>query len=95
MEITNLGVNNPPLKAQPQVAAADLSSGAQTAPNITANSSTYTPSPELQRLLDQVRIQPAVREDRVQAAAERLKQGFYHSQSSIEQTAEAMMHAGD
>ena len=47
------------------------------------------------RLLDQARAEPAVRGDRVQAAMERLQQGYYHTPASIAQTADAMCHGGD
>jgi hypothetical protein len=94
MEITNRGIASTSVP-QPQVDAAASASGDQPVPSVTPNASTYTPSSELVRLLDQVRAQPEVREDRVQAATERLQQGYYNSQTSIDQTAQAMIRAGD
>ena len=95
MEITNRSVNNTPLTPQPPVEAGTSTSGTQPGSSSTTNSSTYTPSPELVRLLDQVQAQPDVRGDRVQAALERVQQGYYHNQASIEQTAQAGMFVAE
>jgi hypothetical protein len=95
MEITNRGVNSSPLTPKTPVEAATPAPGAPPAPSSAAPSSTYTPSPEFARLLDQVRAQPGVRADRVQAASERLQQGYYDTPTSIAQTAEAMAQCGD
>jgi hypothetical protein len=93
MEITNYGVRNAPLTPQAQLEQTSAS-GNQSAPSPTPNSSAYTPSAELTRLLNQVRAQPEVREDRVQAAAASLQQGTYNCQTSIAQTAQAMIQNG-
>lgn len=95
MEITNRGVSSAPLASQTPVEAATLTSGDSAAPSATPSGSTYTPSPELVRLLDQVRAQTAVRIGRIQAAVERLQQGYYNSPASITQTAEAICHCSD
>jgi hypothetical protein len=95
MEITNRGLANAPLTPQTPVEAATPTSGGPAAPSGTPVPSTYTPSSELVRLLDQARAQPAVRADRVQAATERLQQGYYNTPTSIAKTAEAMTHWGD
>ena len=89
MEITNRGVTNtPPMPQDPlESTSASGNPGAQSTTSI---SSSYTPSAELTRLLDQVRAEPEVRGDSVQAAAALLQQGYYNSQSSIDQTAQAM-----
>jgi hypothetical protein len=93
MTISNCGVNNALATPQAQVETAPAS-GNQSASNPTPNPSTYTPSLELTRLLDQVRVPLDVRQDRVQAAAARVQQGYYNGQSSIEQTAQAMIQPG-
>jgi hypothetical protein len=95
MEITNRGVSNAPLTPQTPIEAATPVSSDSAAPSVAQPTSVYTPSPELVRLLDQVRAQPAVRADRVQAALERLQQGYYHTPTSIGQTAEAMTNCND
>jgi hypothetical protein len=95
MEITNRGVNSNPLTPKTPVEAVTPAPSAPAAPSSAAPSSSYTPSPELVRLLDKVRAQPDVRPDRVQAASERLQQGYYNTSTSIAQTAEAMVHCGE
>jgi hypothetical protein len=95
MEITNRGVNNAPLTPQAGIEAAASASVDTTAASAAPTVSTYTPSAELVRLLDQARAQPVVRADRVQAAIERLQQGYYHTSTSIAQTAEAVTRCGD
>ncbi len=91
MEITNRGVNNAPSTPPTQLEAASKSGG-QGAPSITtSNPSTYAPSSELTQLLEQARAPLEVRPELVQAAAARLQQGYYNSQTSIEQTAQAMI----
>ncbi len=57
--------------------------------------STHTPSPELLQLLAQVRQQPAVRQDRLEAVARRLAAGDYNTREAARQTAEAMLNAPD
>ena len=91
MEITNRGVNNAPLTPQAPIEPAVSGASETAAPKTAPKPSTYTPSAELVRLLDQVRAQPAIRADRVQAAVERLQQGYYHTASTIAQTAAAMV----
>ncbi len=93
MEITNCSVNNAPSTPQTQLETASTSRN-HGASGTTPNPSTYTPSSELTRLLDQVRTPLEVRQDLVQAAVARLQSGHYNSQASIEQTAQAMIQAG-
>jgi hypothetical protein len=93
MEITNRGVSNAPLTPR-----SPIESGAGANASVSASSisgSTYTPSAELQRLLAQVKKEPEVRADHVQAASKRLQQGYYHTPSSIAQTAEAIINRRD
>jgi hypothetical protein len=92
MKITNLGVANTSLPSQPQVEAAGAAGGGESAETSAANAKGYTPSSELLRLVDLVKQLPGVREDHVQAAAQRLAQGYYHTQASIENTAAAMLN---
>ena len=95
MKITNLGVANTSLPSQSQIEAGSVAGGAETAPSGAADAKGYTPSSELTRLLELVRQLPAIREERVQAAAQRLADGHYHTGSSIENTATAMLNAPD
>jgi hypothetical protein len=91
MKITNLGVASTSLPSQPQVEAAGTAGGAAAAQN-NPDAKGYSPSSELLRLVELVRQLPEVREEHVQAAAQRLAQGHYHTQSSIENTAAAMLN---
>jgi hypothetical protein len=93
MEITNCGANNAPSTPQIQLETASTS-GTQSASSTTPNPSTYTPSSELTRLLDQASAPLEVRQDLVQAAVARLQTGYYNTQSSIEQTAQAIIQPG-
>ncbi len=79
---------------QPSVDETAATADNQSAANLNG-SNTYTPSSHLQQLTDLVQQQPAIREDRVQAAAHRLKQGHYHTRASAEQTAAALLSALD
>ena len=95
MKITNLGIPNPPLASQPPVDEAAAAAGDQAAANVAAGAKGYAPSPELQHLIGLVRQQPEVRDALVQAAAERLQQGYYQTQASAEQTAASYLNALD
>lgn len=55
----------------------------------------YSPSPELQRLLDLVKQDPEIREDRVREVAERLRKGEYDSAESLSKTANAFLSSAD
>ena len=86
MEITNFSVEDTPLPSQPRVGTPRHPVLSDQATRLMCRRSSQYPTPrpaELRQLLDQVRAQPAVRADRVQAAVERLQQGYYHGQSSI------------
>ena len=74
---------------------AAASSGTQAGSSAAPDASTYTPSPELARLLDQVCAQPAVARRSRSGRHRCLHQGYYHSQTSIEQTAQAITQSGD
>ncbi len=55
----------------------------------------YTPSPELTKLIEQVKEQPDVRETHIQSVMERLKQGYYSRPEVAMKTAEAMLNSLD
>jgi anti-sigma28 factor (negative regulator of flagellin synthesis) len=55
----------------------------------------YTPSAEWLRLVDLVKQEPAIREDRVLEVAQRLQNGEYMSRESAEKTADAMLNSID
>ena len=94
MKITNLNISNPAISSQPPVDETGVTADNQAAANVTS-ANAYAPSSQLQQLTDLVRQQPAIREDRVQAAAHRLKHGHYHTRASAEQTATSMLSALD
>lgn len=58
-------------------------------------SSAYAPSAELVDLITRARLEPDVRTDRLREVAERLQQGFYGSDASAAQTADALLGAAD
>jgi hypothetical protein len=93
MRISNVGVAGTPLTSQPtEISAA---SGEQTSAGATTETSTYSPSPELVKLVSLASQQPEVRPDVVQAAITRLQQGFYHTSSAAANTASAMLNSAD
>jgi hypothetical protein len=57
--------------------------------------SVHVPSPELLQLLARVRQAPEVREEVLQRVAQKLATGYYHSDEAAEQTAEAILRAGE
>ena len=94
MKISNLGVTSTPLPSQQLGAIASV--GGQSAPSGAASeTSAYTPSSELIKLVDLARQQPEVRTERVQAATQRLQQGDYQTPAAAHQTAVAMLAALD
>jgi hypothetical protein len=95
MKITNLGVGNSQLPAQSAIGTTAAADSDEAAPKVALASSTYAPSPEFQRLIDQARSEPAVRADRVQAAVTRLQQGYYHTSTSIDHAAQAILNSAD
>ena len=95
MKITNLGVTNAGIASGTPVEDSASAAAGQAASNLTAGAKGYSPSPELRQLIQLALQQPEIREDRVQAAVQRLQQGFYHTPAGAEQTAAAMLHALD
>ena len=95
MKITNSNCasNSVPPTQPPSTPAA--SGTDKTADTTSAASDGYTPSPEYQRLLDQVREHPHVRHHRVFEAAQKLANGDYSTPESVEKTADAILKAGD
>lgn len=55
----------------------------------------YAPSAELVQLIELAKGQPEIRPEAVAAAMERMQQGFFATQSSAEQTADALLQARD
>ena len=93
MKITNNGIPSASLTPKPPAAAAPSSaSSASSAAGIGDDS--YTPSPELTRLLDLVRDQPDVRENRIQEVTARLASGYYSTPQSAAETADAILAEG-
>jgi anti-sigma28 factor (negative regulator of flagellin synthesis) len=91
MKITNHAVGSPAVT--PQQPAQDVSPVAD--PSVEAAvraTKAYTPSAELQRLLELVRAEPAIRSDRVAEIALRLQQGDYLSAITDEKVAESMLN---
>ena len=95
MQVPNLGVNNSALPSQNKVEATASPAGNASAPSAAAPSNGYLPSSELMQLVSLARQQPEVRDDQVQAAVQRLQQGYYQTQASAENTAAAMLAAQD
>jgi len=90
MKITNNGIPGAALTPKPPAVGATASS--TNAASVPAGGDDgYTPSPELTRLLDMVREQPEVRENRVQEAAAKLASGYYSTPQSIAATADAIL----
>ena len=94
MKIDSSGTSNSPVvprqPVQPNQTMAKVA-----AEGIPQDSSGYTPSQEWVQLLDQVKEQPEVREDRVSSVVERLRQGYYSKPEIAMQTAEAMLNSAD
>ncbi len=57
--------------------------------------SEHVPSPELQQYAALLQQEPEIREDRVQAVAQRLQQGYYSTPQSAQRTAAAILKAVD
>jgi hypothetical protein len=93
MKINHLGVANTSLPSPLQVEEAGA--GDSTIQGAAAGAEGYVPSTALVQLLHLVRQQPEVRAERVQAATERLGQGYYHTQASAENTAAARLNTLD
>jgi hypothetical protein len=89
MKINNLGVTNTLLPSQLQADEA-AAAGASTTRTL-AGTQGFVPSSALLQLIHLIRQQPDVRGDHVQAAQQRLAQGYYHTQASAANTAAAML----
>lgn len=91
MQVPNLGVSNPGLPTSTQVDAASTPPTESTVAATPTFANGYQPSAQLQQLIGLARQEPEVRGDRVQAALQRLQDGFYQTQASVDDTADAMM----
>ena len=60
-----------------------------------ADQSEHIPSPELQQYAARLQQEPEIRDDRLQAVAQRLRQGYYSTPQSAQQTAAAILKAVD
>ena len=95
MKITNNGISqSAPTPAQqvpgtpPTARDSQVDGAAQT-------SDAYTPSVEWLRLVDLVKREPEIREDRVREVTQRLQNGDYFSPESAAQTADAILNSLD
>jgi hypothetical protein len=91
IQITNHGVANaaPPVQLQvDEIAAAIVDQPVRSA---TVGDNSYTPSPELVQLIHDLCQQPEIRDERVQAATARLRQGDYHTAAAAAQAAAALL----
>jgi hypothetical protein len=95
MIINNRPVANTVLPTGPQVDETAAVAGDQTTQSASTPALGYTPSPEFVKLSQLVRQQPAVREDRVQMARQRLADGYYNSPGAAAKTASAMVNSLD
>jgi hypothetical protein len=93
MKISNVGVSSTPPAQQPVDSTA--AANQQAAPPSVAAASSYTPSPQLMKLVDLVRQESDVRPDLVLAATQRLQQGDYGTSAAADQTAAAMLDSLD
>ena len=92
MKINHLGLGQtPPSRSLVD----DATGGSGTDQGASAPAPGYTPSPELLQLIERARGEPEVRDDRVQAAASRLREGHYHTPASALATATALLHSLD
>ena len=95
MKITNNGVSQTSLSPTQQTSgAAPAAREAQTDAAAEPNDA-YTPSAEWLRLIEQVRQEPEIREDRVREAIQRLQSGEYFSPAAAAKTADAILNAMD
>ena len=91
MKITNHGISQTPPTPKTEISPAVDGPRETTADSVVADSDAYSASAEFVRMLDLVKQQPEVREDRVQQVLERLQRGEYFSPQSAEETADAMI----
>jgi hypothetical protein len=91
MKINPFSVPNPPVPSQIQATGATKDADDLAGLNGFGGGGGYSPSFELQNLLQQSQQQPDVRPDVVSAALQRYQQGFYLTPSSAEQTAAAII----
>ncbi len=94
MKITSDSIPNP-LLAPKQPISPTQNTAKDTDAGISGDTTAYSPSPELLRLLQQVRQQPDIRDDKVAAVMARLQQGFYATPGTNEKTAAAFMNSID
>ena len=94
MKINTNGLSNSPLAPKLPVLPTQTSPQTSTK-GLPQDSSAYTPSSEWLHLLDQVRQQPDIREDRVSAVMERLRQGYYATPDIAAKTAAAKLDSLD
>jgi len=90
MKITQFGLGQTPPPSRSQ--GNDALTGAGSEPSTDTSLHGYSPSPELTQLIDLVRAQPEVREERVQAVLARLKNGHYSSPASAQAAATALLN---
>ena len=98
MHIDNTFLRNLEVPQQAPAGQAARSTGAPQAADISGSAndqSEHIPSPELQQYAARLPQEPEVRDDRLQAVAQRLRQGYYSTASSARQTAAAILKAVD
>jgi len=95
MKINNHGISGASMTPKQGISAPGVGTGKDSTDAIAPESNAYSPSAEWLRMLDLVRQQPEVREDRVQEVIERLRRGEYSSPESVEKTADAMLQSAD
>ncbi len=89
MNISNNPIGQPNFSGTTPAANSD-NKKATTSAKAPAATDVFEPSPEWTRLVKVLNQLPAVRNDRVEAAAQRLRQGYYDSPESIEKVAEIL-----
>lgn len=101
MRVDNTFLRNLEVPQQTKAGRAARSTGAQqtadtadTAGNL-SDQSEHIPSPEVQQYAALVQQEPEIRDDRLQAVAQRLRQGYYSTPASARQTAAAILKAVD
>lgn len=95
MKITSNGISSLPLKPPEELSLSAPDPRESESPPPLAATDSFNPSPEWLRILNLVKQQPEVREDRVQQAQQRLQRGEYLSPQSAEETVEAYLRALD
>jgi hypothetical protein len=93
MKICNLGMTKASLPPQSQVGENGAASGDPATQAATADGKVYTPSKDLMRFTQVLGQHAEVRDDRVHAAIQRLRQGHYHTLAAAADTAAALLDA--